>query len=137
MRVTPYSKRWWNKDVARACKVWAREKKLWEKITSDREKPKQARNAFYRIVRKAKKECWQNFLKSIEELSNPAQIWPKDKNRCWIALKYSKPKSNGTTPALIGPNNKIAVTMQDKEALVRLHAFPPLPTFVGIEYNPE
>ena len=27
--------------------------------------------------------------------------------------------------------------MQDKEALIRLHAFPPLPVFHGIKYKPE
>ena len=97
---------------------------------------KQARNVFYRIVRKAKRECWQNFLEGTEKSSNPAQIRPEDKNRCWIALKYTKPKANSTTPVLIGPNNEIAVTMQDKKALVRMHAFPPPPIFDGMEYKP-
>ena len=76
------------------------------------------------------------FSEGIEKSLNPAQIRPEDKNRCWIALKYTKPKSNSTTPALIGPNNEVAVTMQDKEALVRLHAFPPPPISHGTEYKP-
>ena len=38
---------------------------------------------------------------------------------------------------MIGPNNEIAVTMQDKDALVRLHTFPPRPIFYGTEYEPE
>ncbi len=87
-------------------------------------------------MRKAKRECWQNFLEGIEELSNPAEIRSEDNNRCWIALKYTKPKSNSTTSALIGPNNKVIVTMQDKEALVRFHAFSLLPIFYGMEYKP-
>ncbi len=29
MRVTSYSERWWNKEVAQARKEWAKEKKLW------------------------------------------------------------------------------------------------------------
>ncbi len=110
MRVTSYSKRWWNKEVAQACKEWAKEKRLWGQITPNREKLKQARNAFYRFVRKAKRECWQNFLEGTEE-PNTAQVQREDKNRCWIALKYTKPKSNSTTLAFIGPNNEIAVTM--------------------------
>lgn len=61
MRVTSYSKRWWDKDVAKARKVWAKEKNIWGKITPSKENPKQARNAFYCTMRKAKKECWQNF----------------------------------------------------------------------------
>ena len=74
MRVTPYSKRWWNKEVVEARKRWAKEKKTWGKTTLDREKLKQARNTFYHIVRKAKRECWQNFLEEIEKSSNPAEI---------------------------------------------------------------
>ena len=71
MQVTPYSKRWWNKNVAQACKAWAKEKKKWGKSTPNREKLKQAQNKFYHIVYKAKRECWQNFLEGIEESSNP------------------------------------------------------------------
>ena len=42
MQVTPYFKRWWNKDMAQARKVWAKEKKKWGKSIFDREKLKQA-----------------------------------------------------------------------------------------------
>ena len=87
--------------------------KIWGQITPNREKLKQAQNAFHRIVRKAKRECWQNFLEGEEELLDPTQTRHENKNRCWIALKYTKPKSNSTIPALIRPNNKIAVTMKD------------------------
>ena len=87
-------------------------------------------------MHKAKREFWQNFVEGIEKSSNPTQIRFEDKNRCWIALKYTKPKSNNTTPALIGLNNKIAVIMQDKKALVRLHAFLPPPIFYKTEYKP-
>lgn len=59
-------------------------------------------------------------MKDIKELSNLAQIRPKDKNKYWIALKYNKPKSNSTTSALIRSNNKIAVTMKDKKVLIKL-----------------
>lgn len=75
-------------------------------------------------------------MEDIEELSNSAQIWPKDKNRCLIALKYTKPKSNSTTPALIGPNNEIAVTMQDNEALVIAYIFSLPAVFYKTEYKP-
>ncbi len=57
MQVTFYSKRWWNKEMVQACKLWAKEKKIWGKITPNREKLKQARNIFYRTMHKAKKEC--------------------------------------------------------------------------------
>ena len=88
------------------------------------------------MVRKAKRECWQNFLEGIKELSNLAQISLEDKNRCWIALKYIKSKSYNAIPALIGLNNEIAITRQDKKVLVKLHVFPPLLIFYRIEYKP-
>ena len=137
MRVTFYLKRWWNEEVAQARKTWAKEKKTWGQVTPNREKLKQARNMFYRLVRKAKRECWQNFLEGKEETLDPAKIRPEDKNRCWTALKYTKAKANSTTPALIGPNNEVATTMQEKEALVRAYAFPTPPVFCGAEYQPR
>lgn len=44
---------------------------------------------------------------------------------------------SSTTPALRGPNNKIAVTKQAKEALVRAHAFPKPPSYPGRELRPS
>ena len=106
-------------------------------MTPSREKLKQARNAFYRLVRRVKRECWQKFLMGDEEIpeGNTAKTQPEDKNRCWKALQYTKPRTNRTTPALKGPNDEIAVTMHEKEALVRAHAFPKPPTFQGNEYS--
>ncbi len=121
--------------MVQTCKIWAKEKKMWGKIISNRVKLKQAKNTFYCIVRKAKKEYWQNFLEDIEESSNLAQIRLKDKNRCWIALKYTKPKFNSTISAFIRPNNEIIVTMQDKEALVKLYTFSPPPIFKRTKYK--
>ena len=82
MRVTSYSKRWWNKEVAEARKIWAKEKKIWGHTSPDREKLKKARNAFYRLVRKAKRKCWQRFLEGEENILDPAKIQLEDKNRC-------------------------------------------------------
>lgn len=89
-------------------------------------------------MRRAKKKCWQRFLLGEEELNgvDVAKIYPEDKNRCWKALQYTKPRTNRTTPALQGPNNQIAVIMHDKKALVRAHAFPKPPIFQGNEYLP-
>ena len=68
--------------MAQACKLWAKEKKIWGQITPNRKTLKQAQNAFYCIVHKAKRECWQNFLEGKEKSLGLIQIRPKDKNRC-------------------------------------------------------
>ena len=54
---------------------------------------------------------------------NSAEIQVKDKNRCWIALKYTKPKGNGVTFTLFGPNNEIVIIMQAKKELLIANAF--------------
>ena len=92
---------------------------------------------FYRLIRKIKREYWQNFLESKEETLEPDKTCFKDKNWCWIALKYTKPKTNSITSMLIGPNNERAVTIQAKEALVKAHAFPPPFVVYGVKYQPS
>ena len=65
---------------------------------------------------------------------DPAKIQAEDKNLCWKALKYTKPRANCTIPALQSLDKKIAVTMQAKEALIWAHAFPKAPAFQGSKY---
>ena len=137
MQVTSYSKRWWNREVAEARKIWAKEKKKWGHTSTDRKRLKKAQNIFYCLICKVKRECWQNFLEGKEETLDPGKTRPKDQNRYWIALKYTKPKTNSTTPMLIGPNNKRAVIMKAKEAVVRAHVFPPPPVVYGVKYQPS
>jgi hypothetical protein len=45
--------------------------------------------------------------------------------RCWQALRLTKPKAIAITPTLKGPQGEIAVSISEKEALVRETAFPP------------
>lgn len=101
----------------------------------DKKKFKQACNAFYYTIYKVKRECWQNFLKGEEKDFDLSKIWPENKNRCWIALKYIKLQINSITLALKGPNNKIAIIMQIKEALIRAHTFFKPPVSQGVEYQ--
>ena len=84
---------------------------------------------FYRTIRKTKRECWQNFLQGVEEDENTDCINKSAKDRCWTALKYTQPRQHSTTPAIKGPDNEIAVTMEAKETLIRAHAFPKPPPF--------
>ena len=52
---------------------------------------RQACNFYYRTIQKAKRLSWQNFLQGKEEdLQQQNQIL--DQNKCWITLKYTKPR---------------------------------------------
>lgn len=130
LKVASFSKRWCNKEVAEARRTWAREKRKWGTVTPDTVTLKQTRNLFYRVVRKAKRQCWQSFLQGEHEDDN-INKQESTQDRCWTALRYTQPRQHQTTPSLKGPNSEIATTMQSKEALVRAHAFPKPPVFPG------
>lgn len=61
LRVSPFSKRWWNEKVAEARKSWAKAKKTYGGDIRYKFKLKQARNTYYHIVRKVKRVYWQKF----------------------------------------------------------------------------
>lgn len=66
-RITAYSKRWWNEGVAEARKEWAKNKRRLSKDENLKDEFKQARNSYYRTIRKAKRICWQKFLQGDEQ----------------------------------------------------------------------
>lgn len=55
------------------------------------------------------------------------KVQSSNKNRCWTALKYTKPLQFKTTPALKDPSGNIAISMKDKEHMVQRTTFPPPP----------
>ncbi len=65
------SKRWWNKEVAEARLTWTKDKKRLGRNEDLKEEFKQARNRYYRTIKKVKQECWQDFYK--EKLSLQAR----------------------------------------------------------------
>lgn len=112
-RVGSYSKRWWNKEMAEARRVWAQDKKKYGGNVYFKEELRQARNAYYRTIRKVKRECWQNFLQGADSCSQP-KARSVNKNHCWTALKYTKPQQFKKTPALKGAQGNIATSMKAK-----------------------
>lgn len=62
LRITAYSKRWWNEEVAKARKTWSQDKRRLSGAEL-----RQARNAYYRTIRQAKRTCWQDFLQKDEK----------------------------------------------------------------------
>lgn len=123
-----------NNKIAEVCKIEDK-KKIWGHISPDRKSRQKVRNTFYLLVCKTKKEYWPNFLKSKDDKRiDSGKSWPKDNNRYWIAAKYLKPKSNSTILILIRSNNKKAIIIKVKEALISLYAFLSLFIIDGIEY---
>ncbi len=59
-----------------------------------------------------KKRMLAKFSTTQRKNQDPAKVQLENKNRCWIALKYTKSKKNTIIPTHIGPNNKIAIKMR-------------------------
>ena len=67
VRITAYLKRWWNKDVKEARRTLGRASRAWGRRGGDPEEFKQARNAYRRALKRAKRECWSQFLLNDED----------------------------------------------------------------------
>jgi hypothetical protein len=125
IKVIAYSKRWWNDQVRKARSKYSRKRRNYRttpNIPLIKERLKQARNNYYHIVRKEKRECWQKFLKgSTEILENNSRL--EDTNRCWTALRYISARLGFSTPAIKAVNGTIATTIEEKKAVFLKSAF--------------
>lgn len=102
-------------------------KRRWKGYISDEnQRLREARNEYYRVIRKAKKQCWQSFLQDDAEVTSD-RIQQEDTDRCWTALRFTNPRAQATTPAMKKPNETMTVTMKDKEALIRTSTFSKSP----------
>ena len=68
IRLTPYSKRWWGAEVKEARRTYTRAQRAWRAGNLTDEEHREARNTYYRTIRKAKRECWEAFLGGAQEL---------------------------------------------------------------------
>ena len=140
IRITPRSKRWWNKKVKESRKAFLRERRLHQSGWATWEELKDVQNAYYSTIRREKRLAWQRFLQGDEENEEEEEEEQglgekggkgKDKSgvgRCWEALCYTKPRAHSTTPALVvekadGTKREV-VMIEEKEAVFLDQAFP-------------
>ena len=117
LRISPRSKSWWNEEVAEKRKEMARALRYWKQRSdaASFSNFKAQRNDYFRSIRRAKQESWNDFLNDAKG----ADIFK--------ALRYCKPRKYQKTPAL-KHNNRTATTFAEKSKLMRELLFPPLPT---------
>jgi hypothetical protein len=124
LRVTAYSKRWWNSEVQEARSLYAKARRTYKLTGSESEKLEvnKARNSYYVTVRKAKRRCWQDFLLGTTEEEDHTPL--DGQKRCWTALRYTSPRALSTTPTVKDNNGEVATTLEQKEALFLASQFP-------------
>jgi ribonuclease HI len=122
LRVSAFSKRWWNAEIKEKRRQFARARRAWKAGNITEESLREARNGFYCTIRRAKRECWSKFLSGGE--SSREKLGSEDTARCWQALRYTKPQTTGATPALSGPEGQSVTSTQEKAALIKAVTFP-------------
>jgi uncharacterized membrane protein len=76
---------------------------------------KEARRELRRIIRKAKRDCWQAFLQDAQG------------EQVWQALRYTNPRTDAGTGALRDEDGNTATDIEAKEELIVVAAFPAPP----------
>ena len=118
MKPSAMSKRWWNSDIDEARTTMRRKLRQWKRTrTEDVHGPyRQARNQYYRMIKKARSELWKKYLSEAEG---------KD---IFTALKYTNPRHAQRTPVLQHDGEQFT-TFEQKATLFHRTMFPPPPTF--------
>lgn len=125
IKLTSYSKRWWGEKVKKARSHYARIRRDWQAGLIEEKEHRENRNKYYRTIRQAKRECWETFIGGPQEVRD--KLNSEDTAKCWQALRYTNPKTTGTTPTLRNSEGRTAATIEEKERLVLEHAFPTAP----------
>ena len=143
IKITPRSKRWWNKTVKESRKAFLRERRLHQRGWATWEELKAIRNSYYSTIHRERRLMWQRFLQGDEEEEEDEDEGEEKQelgersrkrkensslDRCWAALRYTKPKVYSTTPALVveqvdGTKREV-VTIKEKEEVFLNQAFP-------------
>lgn len=123
------SKRWWTDDIKKERRLFGGARRAYNDGRIDFDEYRQVRNSYYRNIRRAKRLTWERFLEGVfpnDDHSQPAS----NPERCWKALRYTKPKIPSYTPAIKtsgadGQPDKIVATAEEKEEIFMAQAFPP------------
>jgi len=124
----PGSKRWWTDEIKQERKKFSMSKRALKMEELSFEGYRQIRNGYYHHIRRAKREAWERFFEGVlltdEEAQNTA-----DSERCWRALRYSKPQTPSYTPAIKtftddGQLRSVAASPKEKEEVFMEQAFP-------------
>src|SRR5690606_36798242 len=119
LRLCSRSKVWWTDEIKMARKRLRHLERRWKaKRTSwkRRKKYKKARNAYFRLIRKSKKDAWDRFLAEAEG------------KEVFTAFNYTKPRRTQRTPSLQSGEKEVT-TFEEKCELFREVMFPPPPTY--------
>jgi hypothetical protein len=137
----PRSKRWWLDENRQERKRFSTLKRALRLRELSFEEYRQIRNGYYCCNRRAKREAWEHFLEGVLPTDDEAQS-TADSERCWRALRYSKPQTPSYIPAIKkspddGQLRGIAASAEEKEDVFMRQAFPRQETIDDETFIPD
>jgi hypothetical protein len=116
-RVCARSRRWWTAEISEKRRILGSLKRMRRnnRASVTAQEIKEARRELRRIIRKAKRDCWQAFLQDAQG------------EQVWQALRYTNPRTDAATGALRDEDGNTATTIEAKEELIVAAAFPAPP----------
>jgi hypothetical protein len=122
------SKRWWTEEIKQERKVFGRARRAYKNSRISFDEYCHVRNEYYRHIRRAKRLAWEQFLEGVFPTGEGAEL-VADPERCWRALRYTKPQVPSYTPAIRvsgidGRPDTTAATAEEKEKIFMEQAFP-------------
>jgi hypothetical protein len=122
------SKRWWTADIKQMRRSFAGARRAYKGGRTSFDEYRRVRNDYYCHIRKAKRLAWERFLEGVFPTDDHTEL-ASDPERCWRALRYTKPQVPLHTPAIKvsgvdGQPDKIVATAEGKEEIFIAQAFP-------------
>ncbi|GAB7336743.1 hypothetical protein MBLNU13_g10839t1 [Cladosporium sp. NU13] len=123
------SKRWWTADIKQMRRYFAGARREYKAGRTSFDEYRRVRNDYYCHIRKAKRFAWERFLEGVFPTDDHSEL-ASDPERCWRALRYTKPQVPSHTPAIKisgvdGQPDKVVATAEEKEEIFMAQAFPP------------
>jgi hypothetical protein len=115
------SKRWWTADITQMRRSFAGARRAYKGGRTSFDEYRRVRNDYYCHIRKAKRLAWEHFLEGVFPTDDHSEL-ASDPERCWRALRYTKPQVPSHTPAIKasgmdGRPDKIVATAEEKEEI--------------------
>ena len=123
------SKRWWTAEIKEMRRSFAGARRAYKGGRASFDEYRRVRNDYYCPIRKAKRLAWERFLEGVFPTEVHSEL-ASDPERCWRALRYTKPQAPSHTPAIKvsgvdGQPDKVVTTAEEKEEIFMAQAFPP------------
>lgn len=127
----PRSKRWWADDIKNERRLLGRARCDHNQNRISFDEYRRVRNDYYRHIRQAKRLSWKRFLEGVFPMDEEPKL-ASGPERCWKALRYTKPSTPSYTPAIkvkgvSGQPDRVAATAEEKEEIFMAQAFPRQP----------